>query len=738
MVLSIRNNNPGNIRDPKGAFMSYETPEQGMQALRNDLTIKVGGKSKAMAGKYGQGYKPTLANVISTWAPPVENDTAGYIDFVAKQSGLLPDSLLTPADIEKILPAMVQMEGGKKAATHFGAGKQYADAGNMMTDAQVDAPRSIEDLSDEELDRLAGPEQIDLPVVEQKMVEPPAKKGFIDSVGSGVHSSLTKRGLGLIQTADDITGMLSPEVRAAIPKALEAANKEEEGTGLTGLITGIMADPVNWMAAGRGVASGGALAGGVGSFTQAQEEPQTLLDRGKSGAVGAGVGAVAGKAIEVGAGKARDLAVGISDRVMTALGNTKAADRIVYRKYAEALIDDGYAPEQVEQMLVAAKKTGFSPTLSETTGSRSVAQYEKKISQGAGAGATQFNKNLAERGTKTIPGRLEAMAADLKGPPGAVDEAYAAARGEGNDMINASVMPEGAPPSIAPPGGTSANPELLNKLSSTLEGVQSSIDARLAELGGVNNIEAKALSQAKAIMDNAKRRGGSFEAILDAKKQLDDLFIESADATSQKKANSYIVKHVKDLDNVLAELAPVNYPAAKMSAKSRMAGRDIEASLNDARSGNISQVVSDLWGSPGAQQEFLSKLPTDSARQVYAQAFEALNSISMGFGGRPRPVATEGVLPKEFRGIASQSTSPLGWFPALTTWAGETFVPKLYEAAAKTSWEPDAGRLANTMASQLEGSPLGRLMAGAVGGQVGVQSHQKPKKRSDENKGGNF
>jgi hypothetical protein len=712
-----------------------------MQALRNDLLIKVGGKSKAMAGKYGQGYKPTLANVIATWAPPTENDTAGYIDHVAKAAGLTGDSVLTPADIERILPAMVQMEGGKQAATHFGAGKQYADAGNAMTDAQVDAPSGLEGLSDEELDKMLGSQVTDIPVVEQKMVKPPEKKGFIDSVGSGVHSALTKRGLGIIQTLDSAARelpapyndklSLSSEVRAAIPAALEKANAEEAGTGVTGLVSGIAADPVNWMAAGRGVVSGGALTGGIGSFSQASDDPsKSLMDRNEDMATGAGIGAAAGKALQLAGGKTRDLAVGISDRVMTALGNTKASDRVIYRKFAEAHLDDGMAPDEVVKMIMKAEASKLRPTLGEATGSRGVLQYEKKIAQGAGAGATRFNKEFAKRGSEDIPGRLESMAADLKGPPGAVDDAYAAAQREGNDTIQASIMPEGAPIAVAPPGGSAANPELLKRLSETLANMQSGIDTRLAELGGVNNIEAKALQQAKAIMDNAKRRGGSFESILDAKKQLDDLFIESADVTSQKKANRYIVGHVKDLDAVLSQLAPANYPAAKVAARSRMAGRDIESSLSDARSGNVSQVVSDLWGSPGAREDLLSKIPSGASRQEVTDVFDILNNISMGFGGRPRPVAVEGVLPREFRGIASTSTSPIGLTPAITTAVGETFVPKLYESAAKISFAPDANRLAQEMTKQLEGSPIGRMVAGILGGQVGMRADQAPTKRT--------
>lgn len=118
--LNVRSNNPGNMRDVKtGVFRQFATPEEGLAAMANDLTAKVTGKSGVMKSKYGEGYKPTLQNVIETWAPPSENDTQKYVNFVAEQSGLSPTQTLSPLDIQKIMPAMVKMEGGEQAAEYF-------------------------------------------------------------------------------------------------------------------------------------------------------------------------------------------------------------------------------------------------------------------------------------------------------------------------------------------------------------------------------------------------------------------------------------------------------------------------------------------------------------------------------------------------------------------------------------------------------------------------------------------
>ena len=117
---SVRYKNPGNIRDPQtGDFIRFSSEEEGMAAMRNDLLIKVSGRSKVMKGA------PTLRNLIATWAPPSENDTENYTKFVSQKSGIDPDAVLTEGDIDKIMPAMIQMEGGDKAAQHFGNLQKY-------------------------------------------------------------------------------------------------------------------------------------------------------------------------------------------------------------------------------------------------------------------------------------------------------------------------------------------------------------------------------------------------------------------------------------------------------------------------------------------------------------------------------------------------------------------------------------------------------------------------------------
>ena len=88
MSRGIRNNNPGNIRhgiDWDGLdedqskdeeFSQFSTPEYGIRAMFKIL--------KTYDNKYNLN---TIEGIINRWAPPIENDTESYIDFVSSKVG---------------------------------------------------------------------------------------------------------------------------------------------------------------------------------------------------------------------------------------------------------------------------------------------------------------------------------------------------------------------------------------------------------------------------------------------------------------------------------------------------------------------------------------------------------------------------------------------------------------------------------------------------------------------------
>ena len=58
--------------------------------------------------------KDTIAALITTWAPPSENDTAAYIKFVSDRVGINPDQkfVWTEYNAVRIAHAIAQMENG--------------------------------------------------------------------------------------------------------------------------------------------------------------------------------------------------------------------------------------------------------------------------------------------------------------------------------------------------------------------------------------------------------------------------------------------------------------------------------------------------------------------------------------------------------------------------------------------------------------------------------------------------
>lgn len=119
-VRGIRNNNPLNIvkgndwqgeRNPQTdkRFEEFESMEYGIRAgfiiMRNNM--------KETLPKYRQCN--TIRKLITHWAPPSENNTARYIEFVSKKSGLHPDEEIKYREKRKmcaICDAMIRMECG--------------------------------------------------------------------------------------------------------------------------------------------------------------------------------------------------------------------------------------------------------------------------------------------------------------------------------------------------------------------------------------------------------------------------------------------------------------------------------------------------------------------------------------------------------------------------------------------------------------------------------------------------
>lgn len=129
-TLGMRNNNPGNLRPPgqSTGFQQFSTPEQGLQAIDNQLRI------------YGQrdGIN-TIRGAISKWAPSNENNTGAYVERVSKMLGVSPDAkidLTNPYVRQALSTGIMLHENGSQILTggaqarsgNFAAGPTPAEA----------------------------------------------------------------------------------------------------------------------------------------------------------------------------------------------------------------------------------------------------------------------------------------------------------------------------------------------------------------------------------------------------------------------------------------------------------------------------------------------------------------------------------------------------------------------------------------------------------------------------------
>lgn len=112
-ALGLRQNNPGNLRTgPGGTFGSYATPQEGLNALSNQLSLYFTGQSAAA------GHKKllTVRDILSTYAPSSENNTGAYIADVAGRLGVSPDAQLNLNDVAtkaKLMQAITLHEQGR-------------------------------------------------------------------------------------------------------------------------------------------------------------------------------------------------------------------------------------------------------------------------------------------------------------------------------------------------------------------------------------------------------------------------------------------------------------------------------------------------------------------------------------------------------------------------------------------------------------------------------------------------
>lgn len=116
-VRGIRNNNPGNLRKTNimwqgkvvpgtdASFEQFKTMALGIRAMLLDII-----------GKHKRGLD-TIQELINVYAPPIENDTTGYVNSVSTRTGIGRNVVYAPTkeNFIKIAKAMAYIENGPDA-----------------------------------------------------------------------------------------------------------------------------------------------------------------------------------------------------------------------------------------------------------------------------------------------------------------------------------------------------------------------------------------------------------------------------------------------------------------------------------------------------------------------------------------------------------------------------------------------------------------------------------------------
>lgn len=120
-TLGILHDNPGNIRfvegvywrgmmqEPNDGFCQFIEPIYGIRAME-----------RALLTMYHEENLKTIQQIITRWAPPIENNTQAYINAVAAQTMYLPTGQLRmPDNLFPLCKAIIQHENGQQPYPHI-------------------------------------------------------------------------------------------------------------------------------------------------------------------------------------------------------------------------------------------------------------------------------------------------------------------------------------------------------------------------------------------------------------------------------------------------------------------------------------------------------------------------------------------------------------------------------------------------------------------------------------------
>ena len=217
----LRLRNPGNIRPgagfygemgDDGGYAEFESDEAGIRAIQRLL------------GTYGSKYGiNTLRGLTNRYAPPSENPTSNYLDFLSQKTGIGPDEEIDLAGRgSDIIPAIIGFEQGQQPFSQEFINRSIEAAGTQD-------PDEISNILEGQLPA----ELTDAGVTAQDLFQADAEPGMMSAMAatsdtdkpSSVSDFFSKYILG--PKGREIAGTSTPEELEAIRQAGEAARTGE-------------------------------------------------------------------------------------------------------------------------------------------------------------------------------------------------------------------------------------------------------------------------------------------------------------------------------------------------------------------------------------------------------------------------------------------------------------------------------------------------------------------------------
>lgn len=131
---SVRNNNPGNLRDfgikwdgligrDAHGYAIFATPVKGARAMYIDLRTG-----------FQRDGENTVREIITEWAPPSDNNpTDRYIEFLSRFLGVEPDQVLRLEDARiPLMQGIAQFEAGFQPYTRELYELAILEAGDVL------------------------------------------------------------------------------------------------------------------------------------------------------------------------------------------------------------------------------------------------------------------------------------------------------------------------------------------------------------------------------------------------------------------------------------------------------------------------------------------------------------------------------------------------------------------------------------------------------------------------------